>query len=189
MLAKYTIISLLTASAAAIAAVPKQTQPPTLSSRDLFDGARDLLDKLEGGAECVSAAAALGNDLPPAPTGDLLSAIISVRAKDDVSDNCLATYMPTSLSSSYSAYESSFVSWYNVNKGEIEEVESECGTLSPEISSRVLPCPTAAQVQSQQQQPKQGDDAEDRPSAAAPAVAGFLGAALVGAMGAVFQFV
>ncbi|KAL5615595.1 uncharacterized protein BROUX77_001432 [Berkeleyomyces rouxiae] len=121
------------------------------AANDVADGVDDIGDDLsswgssiwnnvEQSSTCVSLASALVDSNPPRPSGDLEDLLED--AQDRAGNNCL-TNVPASLTSSYSAYESSAVSWYSSASSLVASYADTCPTIGDLNVNRLVPCSTA----------------------------------------------
>jgi hypothetical protein len=157
MLTHAFLAAVLAAAGVHAVAQPQITPPPSLKHRrDIFDDARSVFNSASsgiGGAinDTKSAAACfdkvedvLDDHAPPTAEGDLATAVNSYIA--DKGNMCAGTALPSSLQSSWSAYETSLVSWYSTASSAIQSAADACPSLDPQVQSGIAsayPCSTA----------------------------------------------
>jgi len=157
MLARTVLASVLAASGVQAVAQPQITPPPSLKHRrDIFDDARSVFNSASSiistavsdtkqFGECVDKIEDVFDDYsPPTADGDLGRAVTSYIA--DNGNLCAESGIPSSLASSWSAYETSLVSWYSTASAAIQSAADACPSLPADVQSGIksaYPCSTA----------------------------------------------
>ncbi|KKF93731.1 hypothetical protein CFO_g3919 [Ceratocystis platani] len=120
------------------------------AANDIADGVDDIGNDIsrwgssiftnaEQSATCISLASALVDSNPPRPTEDLRDLLEDSQSASG--HNCL-TSVPASLTSEYSAYETSAVNWYSSASSLISSYQASCPTFGDLNVQRLVPCST-----------------------------------------------
>ncbi|KAL1891586.1 hypothetical protein Cpir12675_004895 [Ceratocystis pirilliformis] len=124
------------------------------AANDVADGVDDIGNDIsrwgssvftnaEQSATCISLASAIVDSDPPRPTEDLRDLLEDSQSSS--ANNCL-TSVPASLTSEYSAYETSAVNWYSSASSLISSYQASCPTFGDLNVQRLVPCSTIAGI-------------------------------------------